>query len=154
MAYKPLIASLTLVLSVCAAACVRDHGFSAAPAPAPLPARRPTPIRVLVLDQSFTVRPRAFKSWHFDAPPGGARVTGRFEAQGGSGNDIECIIVNEDGYVNLTNGHSVGSYYNSGKATVGTIKLNLGPGRYYIVFRNQAIFMNKAVTATLNLESS
>jgi len=66
-----------------------------------------------------------------------AVVTGRFQAKGGAGNDIEAYILDYDGFVNWSNNHSAPAYYNSGRLTVGTIKTTLSAGTYYLVFNNR-----------------
>jgi hypothetical protein len=77
-------------------------------------------------------------------------VNGRFEAQGGSGNDVVVFIVDEDGLTNWKNGHSVSTYYNSGRKTVGTFKVTLDPGNYFIVISNTfSTYTGKAVTLKL-----
>lgn len=66
-----------------------------------------------------------------------ATVTGRFQARGGPGNDIEAYILDQDGFVNWSNNHGTPTYYNSGRLTVGTIKTLLSAGTYYLVFNNR-----------------
>ena len=43
----------------------------------------------------------------------GGTVAGRFEARGGSNNDLFCYIVDSDGYINLRNGNQAQTFYNS-----------------------------------------
>jgi hypothetical protein len=108
--------------------------------------------REVLVQGSFVVEPGHFNSSRFEASGRGVRVEGRFRAQGGSGNDIEVYIVDEDGFENYRNGHNVPTYYNSGRVTVGRINVNLGEGVYYIIFNNQfAVLSNKAVTANIDL---
>jgi hypothetical protein len=74
--------------------------------------------------------------------------------QGGSGNDIETIILDQDGFENYSNGHSVRTFYNSGKITVGSINTFLNPGQYYLVFNNRfSLFTNKVVHAQVHMVS-
>ena len=84
---------------------------------------------------------------------GSGILTGRFRAQGGSGNDIEVFVVDEDGLENYKNGHRVPTYYNSGRVTVGTINAVIVEGHtYYLVFNNRfSTFSNKAITADISL---
>ncbi len=82
-----------------------------------------------------------------------AIVTGKFFAQGGSGNDVKVYILNEDGYINFKNGHTVPTFYNSGQVTVGTVNVALGKGVYYLVFDNgYSLITNKAITANIELK--
>jgi len=79
------------------------------------------------------------------------RVTGRFEAQGGS-DDIECYVLDADGFKNFKNGHRTGIYYNSGRATTGYINAVLPPRgqNYYVVFNNTfSRFTSKVVKTSV-----
>lgn len=114
-------------------------------------ARPPAQSRTPLVKGSFTVEPRRFKSSRFEVSQG-TQVIGRFRAEGGSGNDIEVYIVDEDGFENYQNGHTVPTYYNSGRVTVGRINIRLNEGVYYIIFNNQfSSVTNKAVTADIDL---
>jgi hypothetical protein len=84
---------------------------------------------------------------------GDARVTGRFQASGGRGNDIEAVIMEADNFENWKNGHQSRVYYQSGRATIGTVNLVIPhPGTYYFVFNNRfSLLSNKAITGSINL---
>lgn len=108
------------------------------------------PVSQTFLDQSFTVGARNYKAWGFSVNLT-VRLSGRFRAEGGGGNDVECFIVDADAYENWVNGHSVHTAYNSGRATVGNISAVVPQGRYFIVFNNRySLLTPKAVTATLS----
>lgn len=66
------------------------------------------------------------------------RVEGHFEATGGTGNDIEVFLLNDDQFTNWKNRHPTPTYYNSGKMSVGDVQAVLpdGGGTYYLVFNN------------------
>lgn len=82
----------------------------------------------------------------------GGRVVGRFRASGGSGNDIICFIIDQDGLENFQNGHTVPTYYNSGKITVANINTQLAAGQYYLVFSNTfALLTAKTVAGQITL---
>lgn len=84
------------------------------------------------------------------APDKTETVNGRFKARGGSGNDVEVYILDEDGLENWKNGHSTPTYYNSGRKTVGTFNVTLNKGVYYLVISNTfSALSSKAVTLTL-----
>lgn len=70
------------------------------------------------------------------------------------GNDIELFVLDEDGFVNFQNGHSVRTHFNSNKVTQGSVDAGLpGEGTYYLVFNNNfSLLTPKAVTANLTLE--
>ena len=82
---------------------------------------------------------------------GTTQLEGRFNAQGGSRNDIEVYILDDDGMTNFKNGNSASTFYNSnGSKTVGDFNVVLsGEKMYYIVFKNSAWFDGKAVTLAL-----
>lgn len=114
----------------------------------PVQARRD---RVGIVTEPFTVEPGHYRYFPFTVGDR-ATVAGRFRAQGGSGNDIEVYILDEDGFENYRNGHRVQTYYNSGRVTVGTINVALGSGSYYLVFNNSfSTVSNKAVNARVEL---
>lgn len=107
--------------------------------------------RVTLIDTAFTVEPRRFnvKGFSIDnRTPGG--ILGRFRAQGGSGNDIEVFVFEEDQFENWRNGHATPAFYSSGKLTVGKFAVRLPPGNYFLVFSNLfSANSNKAVTASV-----
>lgn len=106
-----------------------------------------------IVNSSFTVAPGQFKYFPFNVATF-SNINGRFRAQGGSGNDIEVIVLDSDALENFRNGHRVGTFYNSGKMTVGTININLNPGSYYLVFNNvYSMLTNKAVEANVSIRS-
>lgn len=105
-----------------------------------------------IVTEPFTVEPGQYRYYPFTVGDR-ATVAGRFRAQGGSGNDVEVYILDEDGFENYRNGHRVQTYYNSGRVTVGTINVTLGAGSYYLVFNNGfSTVSNKAVNARVELQ--
>jgi hypothetical protein len=126
---------------------------SAPPPPPAPPAYDYQPERTtggeFLVNESFSVPAGAAKWWRFTVPPGGAaRVVGDFRASGGSGNDIEVGVTDENG----ANGHAGRFWYHSGKVTVGNIDVALGPGTYFVVFSNRfSAFSSKSVTASIQL---
>ncbi len=84
------------------------------------------------------------------APDATETINGRFQARGGSANDVEVFILDEDGLENWKNGHSTPTYYNSGRKTVGTFNVTLNKGVYYLIISNKfSIISSKAVTLKL-----
>lgn len=116
----------------------------------------PQPYFVTIADTAITVNADSYAWYTFTVPPGANTVVvnGHFTATGGSGNDIEVYILNEDGFVNLKNGHATRTFYNSGKVTtaaIGAVLPNL-PATYYLVFDNQfSLLTPKAVQITAKL---
>jgi len=108
--------------------------------------------RTVIVNTAFTVRAGDAKYWNFHVGSGGANVVGRFRAEGGSGNDIKCVILDADSFENWRNGHRVKTFYNSDKITVANINVNLPPGEYVLVFDNTySILTSKAVTANVEI---
>ena len=108
--------------------------------------------RAVIVNAAFAVKAGDAKYWTFQVGSDGANVVGRFRAEGGSGNDIKCLILDADSFENWRNGHRVKTYYNSEKITVANISVNLPEGEYVLVFDNTfSGLSNKAVTANVEM---
>lgn len=131
-----IILSLLLVFSFCLA---QD-------APPPQKGR-------LIVKNKFVVEPSsiAWVQFYIGRDELQANLRGRFRAQGGSGNDIEVFILDADGFENYSNGHTVPTYYNSGRVTVANIEAVIQhPGTYYLVMNNRfSAVSNKVVDVFL-----
>jgi zinc-ribbon domain len=81
------------------------------------------------------------------------RVVGRFTVTGGSGNDIEAILTDEDDFENWKNGHPARALYSSGKTTVGNIDFAVPTtGTYYLGFNNRfSTFAGKFLDGNVEL---
>lgn len=103
-----------------------------------------------IVQDSFTVDAGTAKWWRFTVPDGmSGRVTGEFRARGGSGNDIQVGVTDENG----ANGHRGRFWYHSDKVTTDRLDVELGPGTYYLVFSNRfSAFSSKLVSANIYLE--
>jgi hypothetical protein len=66
--------------------------------------------RAVIVNTAFTVKAGDAKYWNFRVGSDGANVVGRFRAEGGSGNDIKCLILDADSFENWRNGHRVRTY--------------------------------------------
>lgn len=96
--------------------------------------------------QSYVIKPGGYMWLKYDFAAQ-TNLQGRFQAQGGTGNDIEIYLLSADGFTNYQNGHSVGTYYNSGRVTVGSFSVNLAAGQYYLVLSNRfSVLTNKVVS--------
>jgi hypothetical protein len=121
-------------------------------------APQPQPHFINLTNGATTVNAASYVSYTFTVPVGAniVAVNGHFSATGGTGNDIECYILDEDGLANLKNGHPANTYFNSGKVTQAKIgAANLPPGTYYIVLDNSfSLLTPKAVQiqATLSYQ--
>ncbi len=109
-------------------------------------------------EEHFSVNALGGNSTKFEVPPGAfnVRAEGNFSVEGGSGNDIEVFIFDEDGFANWQNRHAATPYYSSGRATRGTINVTLpGPGTYVVVFSNKfSIMSSKEVEAHVTVRYS
>ena len=109
--------------------------------------------KIAIVNTAFTVKAGDARYWTFNVRGNDARVVGRFRAEGGSGNDIRCLILDADAFENWRNGHNVRTYYNSNKITVANINVNLGAGEYILVFDNTfSPITGKAVTANVEVQ--
>jgi len=120
-------------------------------------ARRPTLVTApVVVDSALTVNARSFSWYAFTIPAGATTVSlnGHFAATGGTGNDIQVYVLDEDGFANFKNGHNARTFYNSGRATqspIGAVLPN-APGNYYLVFDNRfSLLTPKAVAVNATL---
>lgn len=105
---------------------------------------------------ALVVNRNSFYTIKFDVPAGATRVImkGSFAASGGSGNDVEVFVMPQDDFVNWANGHPSKSYYNSGKATVGTINVSLpsNVGNMILVLNNRfSLISQKTVKVNASL---
>ena len=99
-------------------------------------------------EKTYVVDPGAYMyiEWNFGEA---TTVSAKFRARGGSGNDIEVFIVDEEGFENWRNGHNAPTYYNSGRVTVGHFNVRLKSGKYFLVMNNRfSTVSNKVVTFT------
>jgi hypothetical protein len=110
-------------------------------------------------NKPITIRAVSFYYVTFTLPPGSSNVKlqGHFAATGGSGNDVEVFLLNEDAFTNWKNGHQTNAIYNSGKVTQDSPNVNLptDAGTYYLVFNNRfSLVTPKAVEANLTFTYS
>lgn len=128
------------------------------------PATQPTPpLQVHKLSMpkaAFTVAKLASSSYRFAVPTGAFDVSmkGHFGATGGTGNDVEVVVISEDEFVNWQNGHPpTKTFYSSGRVTQDSISLALpaDAATYYVVFSNKfSLFSPKAVEANIDVTYS
>jgi zinc-ribbon domain len=108
---------------------------------------------------SFVVAPGKYTCWDFEIvfENDTTRIVGKFQAEGGSGNDIRVMLLTAEGFLNWSNGHGCQncSFYDSGKVTAGHIDVKVPEGKYYLIFSNiGAFFSNKVVKADINAIST
>ena len=108
-----------------------------------------------IVIRPFTIRPANAIYFTITIPNNATNisVTGRFEASGGSGNEVEVYIFDQDGFINWENGHQVHAIFASGRMTQGDIDASIpAPGTYYLVYSNKfSLIANKAVVTEANL---
>src|SRR5205809_967835 len=84
-----------------------------------------------------------FVSYRLEVPNTVTTLTGRFSASGGTGNDVEAWVTNEDGLVNFRNRTAFRPWYRSGRSTQDTLQVNLhGPGVYHLIFDNRFAWLS------------
>ncbi len=82
------------------------------------------------------------------------RVVGSFRASGGSGNDIQVVIADENEFENWINGHRARTLYSTDKTTTGMIDVQIThPGTYILAFSNSfSLLTDKDVFAEVELQ--
>ncbi len=144
---------------------------SASVAPTPRPIRKPKPTPEPTPESTPQLKTRPISSNAFTLNAGSFLqvpikvgnwtnpvITGYFKASGGSRNDIEVYIVDEDGLTNRKNGNAASTYYNAGRVTVGKIYAPLPSMRscnYYLIVDNGfSIVSSKAITLVASITYS
>jgi hypothetical protein len=106
------------------------------------PRTSPSFLMHLPLGQTtFTVHRFSFTYVKFDVPANSTNpsLDGHFQASGGSRNDIEVYVFDQNGFVNWQKRHKTAPCFNSGRLTEGKISAPLPPqvATYYLVFNNK-----------------
>jgi hypothetical protein len=106
------------------------------------PRTSPSFLMHLPLGQTtFTVHRLSFTYIRFDVPANStaARLDGYFQASGGSRNDIEVYVFDQNGFVDWQKRHKNAPYFASGRLTEGKISAPLPSqaATYYLVFNNK-----------------
>lgn len=81
------------------------------------------------------------------------RISGTLTASGGSGNDVEVLVLKETEFLNWQNGHAAHALYSSGRVTAADVDAAMPEaGTYYIVLDNRFSAMTpKTVEGTLTV---
>lgn len=115
----------------------------------------PTEHKQNIVNGLISVDANGYNFYSFSAPSGSynAKVEGRFEASGGSGNDVRVAILDANGFTNYKNNHEASGYYSTGQQTVGDINVNIPSGEtLYLVYDNTfSAFSDKNVRTTVDL---
>ena len=122
-----------------------------------------------ILESSFAVTAHNFRYYKFDLPEGSMNlsIVGQFTSSGdkksagtkakdgdGDDNDVEVYVLSEPAFAVWQNGYAIGSVYESGRVSQGSMQADLpaGGGAYYLVFSNQFSTRNaKNINATVML---
>ena len=108
-----------------------------------------------IVNGTISVSARNYQAYPFTIPSGAtnAYVTGNFTASGGTGNDIEVLIMDATAFINWKNGHQVSVYYDSGDLTTSNFDVSLpAGGSYYLVYSNTfALLFGKNVQTRADL---
>jgi hypothetical protein len=135
-----------------------DGGVSSAQAasnPAPVAKTRFVPVSQKIATGQITVAANGYVQYRITITPEmlEPRITGTFNASGGSGNDIQAVIADEENYTNWINGHQAQAFWTTqGKQTTGSIAATLRPGMYYLAFSNKfSAFTAKQVFLDVDL---
>lgn|SRR6266571_3553396 len=80
-------------------------------------------------------------------------VNGTFTASGGSGNNIDVLVMDQTNFVNWKNGNTGYAIYDSGQVTTGTVSASLTAGTTYdLVYSNTfSTVSSKNVQTAVNL---
>ncbi|HMD85954.1 MAG TPA: hypothetical protein VKO18_14765 [Terriglobia bacterium] len=152
-----IIAALVLANSGSRSKTGDDGGTTgqAASSPVPVPKTRYVPVTQKIATGQIIVRANGYVQYRITITPEmiDPTVTGSFNASGGSGNDIEAVIADEENYVNWINGHQSQVFWGTqGKQTTGSIEARLRPGMYYLAFSNKfSVFTSKQVFLEVDL---
>ncbi|SRR5258708_5350877 len=112
-----------------------------------------TPMSSMLFTGQTVVKANGYVTKKFTVEPGmqDFHVVGQFNASGGTGNDIQAVLVDEDQFQNWVNGHKTKVFYSTEKIT--TDKLDVGPlapGTYILAFSNTfSAFTDKYVFAEI-----
>lgn len=108
--------------------------------PEPVLKTRYAPVNLKITTGQIIVKAQGYVQYRLNITPEMhmARVSGTFNASGGSGNDIEAIIADEMNLTNWVNGHHAQGFWGThGRETTGNFQVYLQPGVYYLALSNR-----------------
>ncbi len=104
-----------------------------------------------IVDGVIPVEAGKYVYYEFSVPTQSS-ISGDFTAFGGSGNDIQVVVLDETSYINWINHHQVQAYYNSGQMTMGSITASVPTGKYYLIYSNTfSMLSNKNVKTKVDV---
>jgi hypothetical protein len=154
-----VLVGLVVVLAVVVGTVmISNETRKTTPGPFPTPPREPVlrPVSERLTSGQLTVRAGKYVFIKFKVDPTimrDAHVVGSFHASGGSGNDIQAVIAEEDEFENWINGHEAHVLYSTGRTTNGKIDVPItGAGTYHLAFSNSfSVLSDKDVFADVEL---
>lgn len=98
---------------------------------------------------------RSWQARRFNVEPGRALISGHVLATGGSGNDIEVLILRESQFANFAQGSAGEAIFRSAKTHRTDLYIPMTEGSYYIVFDNRfSLLSSKLVSGSVKLRVS
>jgi hypothetical protein len=148
--FKTISFASVLALTLATAACGALWPFGSSPAE-----KLADYAASVVATGAFSVDARDFKpfkitvSEKFKNP----RIEGTFAATGGSGNDVEVLVLDETQFLNWQNRNKFSAIYESGRVTADKMSVVLpSASTYVVVFSNRfSLLSTKGVKAELKL---
>ena len=110
--------------------------------------------RVTLQDGAFIVSASSFSLLQVNVGSGmqSAHVKGSFVARGVTANDIIVLVMSETDAINWYNGNAYTALYESGQTTTASFNVNLGAGKFYVIFDNRfSTTEDKEVSAQVEL---
>jgi hypothetical protein len=152
----PQFVGIVIVLAVVVMGGIRvltaPHANTPTLAP-PAPAPVFVPMSTKLFTGQMVVKAGGYVTNKFTVAPGmmNFRVVGQFNASGGTGNDIQVVLADEDEFQNWINGHQAKVFYSTDKLTTGRLDVGaLAPGRYVLALSNTfSTFTDKYVFAEI-----
>ena len=132
-----------------------DATAASTPSSTPVPKFRHVPVHEKIAIGQIVVRATGWVQYRIVVTPEMQEptVTGSFYTSGGSGNDIQAVITDEQNYTNWINGHQAQVLWGTqGRETTGNFEVHLRPGTYFLAFSNKfSAFSEKQVFLDANL---
>ncbi len=125
---------------------------------APAIFRRPVriPVSQPIASGQVVVRPGGWVQYRIRIVPGmeNARVSGKFNANGGGGNDVTAVLTDENEFQNWINGHEAKVYYGTqGRKTTDSFAVQLPIGDFVFAVSNKfSVISQKYVFLDLKLD--
>lgn len=104
----------------------------------------------MIANSIYKVGPGTYEYISFYSPCS-STVTGQFSAEAALGDNIIVYLLDQNNFDAFKSGNSAQAYYNSGKASSGSLNVGISPGTYYIIMSNT---YSSFSTKTVSLQAS